>query len=129
MAFSAICTGTAWLLQPSAAGLSADQELDRVSYMILEVTPKDLVIDHRRVPVNLQGVTADVAEEYRGGPADESWLVTRFRGESRIQTRDWQTRWGRVRVRRMEGGSYTRPRSLWDLTDRTPPPSCGGSSR
>lgn len=110
------------LINPGAAGLSADQLLQHVSYMIVEFEPEQLTIEHRRLPISVNDVIADVGEEWTEGSAEESWLVTRLYGESRIQTRDWKTCWGRIEIPRGTDG-YDRKGPLWNLVAEIPPPA------
>lgn len=93
------------LINPGAAGLSADQELHSVSFMVLTLEKSSLMIEHHRLEVDVNEVIADVARQLIGPvPPERSWLVTRFLGESRVHTRDWKSHWGRITFERTSNG-------------------------
>lgn len=109
------------LANPGAAGLSIDQLLQHVSFMIAEFESDYISIEHHRVPVSVADVVADVGEEYAEGDPTGSWLVSALCGKPRVQTRDWKTHWGTVEIRRAASG-YETDGPLWDLAAETAPP-------
>ena len=117
------------LINPGAGGLTAiaDDRSGYANYMILDVNPEEIVVSHRRASYDVNRVVDEVAQEYANGPPEESWLVRRVRNDPTLKARDkvkdWKTNWGQISIRRTPQGIYDHPPALWELVERTPPPS------
>lgn len=111
------------LINPGTAGWAMDQDVTTVSYVILEIAEDEVVIDHRRVPINLDTIIADLAQEYRRGPVEQSGKVKAFKGQAPFHSKEWKTHWGRIHIRKLANGAYVGPEVLWPLVDQTPSPS------